>query len=186
LVDLDPTFFRKWGVERLVAKFVQSSGARGVTTEGAGDFAQWVEPHLRAMGLLAARLVGPDERDDVVQEALTRAWRKRDLFDAERGTSRAWLLAIVADRAHRTRRRPWRRIVGGGVEVSVDAPDAGRVDVERAVSLLPPRMRLAVDCVYFVDLTIAETALVMGVSEGTVKSTLFDARARLRDVLEVS
>ena len=47
-------------------------------------------------------------------------------------------------------------------------------------------MRLAVDCVYFVDLTIADTATVMGVSEGTVKSTLSDARERLRVMLEVT
>ena len=51
---------------------------------------------------------------------------------------------------------------------------------------LPRRMRLAVECVYFVDLTIADTAAVMGISEGTVKSTLSDARARLRTMLEVS
>ena len=33
---------------------------------------------------------------------------------------------------------------------------------------------------------LADTAVVMGVSEGTVKSTLSDARARLREMLEVS
>jgi RNA polymerase sigma-70 factor (ECF subfamily) len=36
-----------------------------------------------------------------------------------------------------------------------------------------------------VGLTIAETAVVMKVSEGTVKSTLADARAKLRSRLEV-
>jgi RNA polymerase sigma-70 factor (ECF subfamily) len=44
---------------------------------------------------------------------------------------------------------------------------------------------LAVDCFYFVGLTVSETAAVMGCSEGTVKSTLSDARARLRAALEV-
>lgn len=168
-----------------MAKRAESSGTGVVTVDEAGDFAEWVEPHLRAMGLLAARLAGSAERDDVVQDALTRAWRKHEQFDAERGTPRAWLLAIVADRARRTHRRPWRRSVVLR-DVSVPGPDGLGVDVERAVARLPPRMRLAVDCVYFVDLTVAETALVMGVSEGTVKSTLFDARARLRELLEVS
>ena len=65
-------------------------------------------------------------------------------------------------------------------------PDASMIDLERAVAKLPARMRLAVDCVYFVDLTVADTAAVMGVSEGTVKSTLSDARARLRALLEVT
>ena len=59
---------------------------------------------------------------------------------------------------------------------TVGALDASAVDIERAVASLPPRMRLAVDCFYFVGLTTAETAVVMHVSEGTVKSTLSDAR----------
>jgi RNA polymerase sigma-70 factor (ECF subfamily) len=137
------------------------------------------------MGHLAARLAGPTDRDDVVQEALTRAWRKRDQFDPLRGSARSWLLAIVADRA----RRSWRRPAHAAAEVAmgfVAGTDDARLDLERAVERLPSRMRLAVDCVYFVDLTITDTAAVMGVSEGTVKSTLSDARSRLRAMLEES
>jgi RNA polymerase sigma-70 factor, ECF subfamily len=149
------------------------------------DFAEWVEPHLVSMAFLAARMVGASDRDDVVQEALTRAWRKRHTFDSSRGTARAWLLAIVADRASRLRQRrkpalPLPR------EEATAAVDGSSVDLERALDELAPRMRLAVDCVYFVGLSVAETAAVMGIAEGTVKSTLSDARARLRQVLEVS
>ena len=46
--------------------------------------------------------------------------------------------------------------------------------------LLPRR-----DLSYSIAKTIAETAIVMNVSEGTVKSTLADARAKLRTRLEV-
>jgi RNA polymerase sigma-70 factor (ECF subfamily) len=60
-----------------------------------------------------------------------------------------------------------------------------RLDVEFAVARLPPRQRLAVDCFYFAGLSVADTAAVMGCSEGTVKSTLSDARERLRPLLEV-
>ena len=59
-----------------------------------------------------------------------------------------------------------------------------RVDVEYAVASLPPRQRLAVDCFYFVGLSVTETAAVMRCSEGTVKSTLSDVRQRLRPLLE--
>lgn len=156
-----------------------------VTVSDAESFEEWVGPHLGAMGHLAARLVGPAERDDVVQEALLRAWCKRGLFDATRGSARSWLLAIVADRARGSWRRRRRALLVTNGQV-VAGPDGVMVDLERAVAKLPPRMRLAVDCVYFVDLTIAETATVMGVSEGTVKSTLSDARDRLRVMLEVS
>ena len=64
-------------------------------------------------------------------------------------------------------------------------PSDDHVDIERAVQALPARQRLAVDCHYFAGLSVAETAAAMGCSEGTVKSTLSDARARLRPALEV-
>ncbi|HYU03225.1 MAG TPA: sigma factor-like helix-turn-helix DNA-binding protein, partial [Jatrophihabitantaceae bacterium] len=59
------------------------------------------------------------------------------------------------------------------------------LDVERALVHLSTRQRQAVDCLYFVGLSVAETAAVMGCSDGTVKSTLADARAKLRILLEV-
>jgi RNA polymerase sigma-70 factor (ECF subfamily) len=65
-----------------------------------------------------------------------------------------------------------------GVDVTPD------IDLERAVGRLAPRQRLVVDLHYYVGLDVAETAIVMGCSEGTVKSTLSDARARLRTMLE--
>jgi len=48
-----------------------------------------------------------------------------------------------------------------------------------AVRQLPDRARTAVALRYVADLTEREIAEVMGISRGTVASTLFDARARL-------
>jgi RNA polymerase sigma-70 factor (ECF subfamily) len=145
------------------------------------QFGAWVAPHLRAMSLLAARLSSDAERDDVVQEALVRAWTKRGQFDPLRGTASAWLLAITADRARRARRgrRPLLGVLPGRVRAIDDD-----LDLADAVARLSNRQRLAVECFYFVGLGVAETAAVMGCSEGTVKSTLSDARQRLRKVLE--
>ncbi len=153
--------------------------------DSAEAFAAWVRPHLPAMARLAARLACDADRDDVVQEALTRAWGKRRQFDAERGTPPAWLLAITADQARqaRRRRRPFLSLID--VAARVRSTD-DRVDVEYAVARLAPRQRLAIDCFYFVGLSVADTAAVMRCSEGTVKSTLSDARKRLRPLLEVS
>ena len=158
---------------------------RATAPDTAEAYADWLRPHLPAMARLAARLAPDADRDDVVQEALARAWRKRHQYDAARGSPSAWLLAITADQARqaRRRRRPLTRFadVPGRIRSSDD-----RVDVEYAVASLPQRQRLAVDCVYFVGLSVAETAAVMRCSEGTVKSTLFDARQRLRSILEVT
>ena len=77
----------------------------GAAPADAGAFADWVGPHLPAMARLAARLAPAADRDDVVQEALVRAWTKRRLYDGDRGTAAAWLLAITADQAAKARRR---------------------------------------------------------------------------------
>lgn len=143
----------------------------------AADFAEWVRPHLPALGRYATRLVGPADRDDVVQDALERAWRKRRTYDESRGSAQAWLLAILHDRARRfrTRRRSTLELVEGS------ATDRyGDVDLEQAVSGLPARQRQAVELHYFVGLDVATTAQVMGCAEGTVKATLHQARTRLR------
>jgi RNA polymerase sigma-70 factor (ECF subfamily) len=150
------------------------------------EFSDWVAPHLASMGFLAARLVGPADRDDVVQEALARAWQKWATFDATRGAPRSWLLAIVADRSRRLlRRSDPKREAWFDMRDAAAPIDGTRVDLERAIAGLPARMRLAVDCFYFVGLTTTETADVMGVTDGTVKSTLAKARAQLRALLEV-
>jgi RNA polymerase sigma-70 factor (ECF subfamily) len=149
------------------------------------DFAEWVRPHLPAMSRLAARLAPGCDRDDIVQEALVRAWRKRRLFDPDRGTASAWLLALTADRARRARTR--QPVVLELTDVAgAPARDDAVLDLGRALDRLSPRQRLAVDCVYFAGLSVAETAAVMKCADGTVKSTLSDARARLRTALEVS
>ena len=149
------------------------------------DFAEWVRPHLPAMSRLAARLAPGCDRDDIVQEALVRAWRKRRLFDPARGTASAWLLALTADRARRARTR--QRV---SLELTDVAAAPGRddevLDLSRALDRLSARQRLAVDCVYFAGLSVADTAAIMKCAEGTVKSTLSDARARLRTAMEVS
>jgi RNA polymerase sigma factor (sigma-70 family) len=136
------------------------------------------------MRLLVARFASESDADDGVQEALIRAWHKRDLFDGRRGTPAAWLLAIAADQARQIarRRRPTTRIAS--VPATVRSTDES-IDVEVAVAGLPPRQRLAVECFYFVGLSVAETAAVMRCAEGTVKSALSDARHRLRPLLEV-
>ena len=87
------------------------------------------------------------------------------------------IVANEARRAHSRKRRPLAVPLCG-------ASEDGSIDLEAALGDLAPRQRLAVDCHYFAGLSIGETAAVMRCSEGTVKSTLSDARARLRDYLE--
>jgi RNA polymerase sigma-70 factor (ECF subfamily) len=154
----------------------------GAKAPDADDFVLLALPHVAAMTRLAARMCGAGEADDIVQEALIRAWRKRSRFDAKRGTLLGWLLAVTADQARRWRVRAYRPTA----ELrDVPAPTAGDdLDLEIAIERLPRRQRHAIDLYYFVGLSTAETAEAMRCSEGTVKSTLSDARGGLRGFLE--
>jgi RNA polymerase sigma-70 factor (ECF subfamily) len=169
----------------------QTAAGGDAPPEPAG-FAEWVGPHLAAMARLAARLAPTADRDDVVQESLVRAWVKRRQYDPGRGTPGGWLLAITADQARKARMRSRprteliddRRVAGNDPPVpSPDAAAAASLDLDRALRRLTGRQRLAVECFYYVGLTVAETAAVLRCAEGTVKSTLADARGRLRALL---
>jgi RNA polymerase sigma-70 factor (ECF subfamily) len=142
------------------------------------DFGSWVAPHLGAMASLAGRLVGPADRDDVVQESLSRAWKRWPTFDPARGTAQVWLLAIVADRARRNARQQGRRAKPALLERSPGYE--ADLDLAEALRGLSRRQRLAIELYYYLGMSVSETAEIMGCSQGTVKSTLADARARLR------
>ena len=153
-----------------------------VADGSADDFAAWVEPHVPAMARFASRLVPSADRDDLVQDALVRAWRRWSTYDGRRGTPLPWLLAIVADqgRRGRLRSRPTLPVPDPGLHVELAPAD---LDLERAIATLSPRQRTAVDLYYFVDLDVATIAAVMGCAPGTVKATLSQARARLHELL---
>ena len=158
--------------------------------DASTSFDEWVRPHLLAMYRLAARLVSVPDADDVVQTSLLRAWDKRDQYDEKRGTASQWLLAIVVDQSRAARRSHARRAdVIGQVPPTAGAASGSedlavrRLDIEAALNTLTRRQRVAIELHYFVGLTLEETAQVMGVRLGTAKSTIFDARARLRALL---
>jgi len=143
-------------------------------------FADWIRPHWDGLAQLARRLAPPAEWEDVLQEALSAAWRKRGQFDERRGTARNWLLAIVADQARKGRRRMrWLSHVAD--DAYEDEP--ADPDLDRALAQLAIRQRTAVVLHYYLGLPVADVAAVMSCAPGTVKSTLSDARTQLRRAL---
>ena len=148
----------------------------------SADFEQMVGKHVASMRrLVAMGGVGADS-EDVVQESLLRAWTRLSTFRPERGSLRVWLLAITADqvRRRRTRTPSWRLV---SLEIGHDRvgpmDPVADMDLRDAIDALPRRQRQAVLLFYYLDLSIAETGVLMNCSPGTVKSTLSDARTNL-------
>lgn len=165
--------------------------SRNAVNDGApsrsDDFAEWVRPHVATMRRYAAVLDPARDPDDLVQDSLERAWARWETYSSERGSARTWLLAILADRARRSRVRSQRlNLVDLDPDLAAEQASTDRselLDVRRAVEQLPSRQRHTVVLFYYVDLTVAETAAALGCSAGTVKSTLSDARANLAKLL---
>ncbi|WP_375498623.1 RNA polymerase sigma factor [uncultured Jatrophihabitans sp.] len=160
-------------------------GAPAAPSIRRDSFEAFVAPHWAVMVRLARRL-GAAEWEDVAQDALALAWRRFDSFDPARGTARTWLLMLVHDQAGKSvrRRRPHLQLT----DVSAVNPHPAwelRVDLQRAIAELTDRQRAVVELHYFLDLPVSDIAAVLGIAVGTVKSTLSDARRKLRDRLEV-
>jgi RNA polymerase sigma-70 factor, ECF subfamily len=147
-------------------------------------FDRLVEPHLR-VALGAARLITGDEADaaDAVQDALLRAWLALPaLRDPEFFV--AWFRRIVIRSAtHFVRRRTVR-------EVRLEADVADRADaleremdrrrLARAFSRLAPKDRVVLTLHHYWQLPVAESARILDVPEGTVRSRVHHALKRLR------
>lgn len=160
----------------------------GSERASAEQFAAALRVHLPVVLRVAQRFAPAGDAEDVAQEACLAAWRYRHRFDPDRGTFRAWLLAITFRESCKAGGRQNRRgelFLRLRVTARVDpASGSGDQVLEEAIAHLSRRQRDVVELHYFVDLPVAEVAEVLGISAGTVKSTLFDARTRIRDYLQ--
>jgi RNA polymerase sigma-70 factor, ECF subfamily len=158
-------------------------------------FEEVMLPHLDDAYTLARHLVR-DEHDaqDVVQEAYLRALKYFRTFRG--GDGRAWLLAIVRNRAHtwhRSRRADAvttefdEKVHGGdrsapGAEAEVRRGEA-RETLWQALEQLAPEFREAIVLRELQGLSYKEIAQVTGSPLGTVMSRLARARQRLLEAL---
>lgn len=147
-----------------------------------------VVPHLRAF---ARGLCGrPDMADDLVQEALLKAWAAQERF--EPGTSmRAWTFVILRN-AYLTdmRRNRFRGEYDEGVAERILTAPAGQEeplhlsDLHRALLTLPPERREALLLVGAGGFSYEEAANICGCAVGTIKSRVGRARAALSSMME--
>jgi RNA polymerase sigma factor (sigma-70 family) len=139
--------------------------------------------HGYALSLLGDRAGA----EDVTALAFERLFRARGRLDASRGTPRALLFTIVRnaalDELRRRRRQPLAEpsqespaVIGGEAE-EVDR----RESVRQALASLPPRDREIVLLKFHGQLSNAELAQALGISESNAGTRLHRALARLRE-----
>jgi RNA polymerase sigma-70 factor, ECF subfamily len=145
----------------------------------------------------ALRVLGDDSAaQDVVQDVFVELWAHPDRYDPDAGTLRTYLTVLARHRAVDLIRSELRRIArqerdyrlapapaGGYVGDAVLAAETARL-VRAAVEMLPASQRQVVELAYFEGLTCREVANAVGIPEGTAKSRLRLALAKLETVLD--
>jgi RNA polymerase sigma factor (sigma-70 family) len=174
-------------------------GLVGRAKEGDVEaYAALLRTHAQAARRVAAVVCGAGDADEAAQDAFVKAWYALARF-RDGSAFRPWLLRIVANEARNRRRAAGRRTGyelrfaadrSAGDGVPVPSPEAAvvaattRATLRAALAELPPRQRDVVTCRYLVGLSEQETAQVLGLARGTVKSRAARALARLRADLD--
>ena len=162
-----------------------------------GDTSAWEPLILANQGAifrLAYLLLGDaDDAEDVAQETFLRVWKHLRRFDPTRPL-RPWLLTIAANLARNRRRSAGRYFAAlrrafnneplqpGVEENHAQVTEAG--ELWRAVQNLQMTDQQIVYLRYFLELSVAETAEVLQIAEGTVKSRLNRALEKLRVIID--
>lgn len=147
--------------------------------------------YVRARGpvlLRTARSLTPNPADaeDLLQTALAKTYQAWDRIDDKRAVEGYVRRTLINTRTSQWRRRRVDEYATDELpEAQQPAADpaeeqAVRDAVWRAVRRLPPRQQAMVVLRYYEDLTEVQTAEIMGVSVGTVKSAVSRALAKLR------
>jgi len=135
-----------------------------------------------------------DTAEDIFQEVFIKVNANLGEFRGE-SSIKTWLLRITVNACKDFLKSAYtRRVTMFSEEEEENIPAADMAEeierkqdgeqIRKALLLLPEKYREVLVCLYFEERSVAETAKVLGISEGTVKSRLSRARDKFRVILE--
>ncbi|MFB9298773.1 RNA polymerase sigma factor [Kibdelosporangium philippinense] len=155
------------------------------------------ERHIQAVWNYCYRLTASQSlAEDLAAETFYIAWRKRSEVTLVRDSALPWLYTVAANLVRTERRRLGRfsravrrvqlEVVPDHADLVIDQlADTQRLrEVLQAIAKLPRAEHRAVQLCLLGDVSTADAAEVLGVTESTVRANLTRARARLRATLE--
>ena len=148
-------------------------------------------PWLRVR--LSRRCADPDVVDAAIQDTFLALWRDAHRYRETGADPAAWIWTIAIRRLVSALRGPGHRWLGEGTppvqEATAPSPEElvllriEHGDLGAALNRLPPELRAVIQATAVDGLTVREAARLLGVPEGTAKTRLMRARARLRELL---
>ena len=163
----------------------ESSAVQEHPSADDDGFVQWAALRRRRLRRTAYLLCGDwSAADDLVQESLVRVyrhWRRIASGDPD-AYARKVLTSVFIDE----RRRPWRRETATATLPEISGSDEPPIIVGpllEALRAVPPRQRAVLVLRFWEDLSVEQTAQLLGCSTGTVKSQSARGLVRLRELL---
>jgi RNA polymerase sigma factor (sigma-70 family) len=177
----------RWAEQVLVERL--SRGDETALADLYDSYAGFV--YALAMRVVASRPAA----EDVTQDVFVFLWEHPERIEPGRGSLRGFLGTLTHRRAVDIVRREEarkRREERAGPADAMPAPDATeavihsdtRGKVRTAVDLLPEAQRRAVELAYFHGYTYRQVAAALGIPEGTAKSRMRLALARIAEILQ--
>jgi RNA polymerase sigma-70 factor (ECF subfamily) len=179
---------------------VDGTDALLVARIAAGDdlaLAEVYDATARAVFAVAVRILAdPGAAEDVVQDVFVQLWTHPGRYDPTSAPLRTYLLVVARHRAvdvgraearRAARQERHHRLTPRDAEpLPAEAAEAAEVSrlVQDAVQRLPADQRRLVELAYFAGMSYREVAAAEGIPEGTAKSRLRAALARLQAVLD--
>ena len=145
-----------------------------------GRHAAWLQLRLQR------RCADADAVSDALQDTFVAVWRKPGRYDGS-GEVAAWLWGIAIRRLiDSLRRRPRGLALLGREEAEPSAEEQVLLGIEHgdlagALNRLSPELRAVVQATVLDGLTTSESAALLGIPPGTVKTRMMRARAQLRE-----
>ncbi|MYZ39217.1 MULTISPECIES: SigE family RNA polymerase sigma factor [unclassified Streptomyces] len=156
---------------------------------GFEEFEEYVRTRHEALLRSARRLVpDPIDAQDLLQTALARTYGRWDGI-ADKSLADAYLRRVMINtrtewwRARKLDEVPTEQLPDASVEDGTEQ-HADRALLMEILGILAPKQRSVVVLRHWEQMSTEETAAALGMSAGTVKSTLHRALARLRHELE--
>ena len=141
--------------------------------------------------VVAGRIVGQRDAEDVVQDAFLQIWQQARSFDPDRGSARGWIHTVVRNRARRLRRTGLRHYaIDDQVLLAIyDVLDSTQDSkphlseesaLRRYLAKLDPKKRASLILAYVDGCTHREIADQLGVPIGTAKAWIRRSLIALR------
>jgi RNA polymerase sigma-70 factor (ECF subfamily) len=162
-----------------------SAPARAAASRPDESFDEFYRGQVDAIyRALAVTLADRELAREAADEAMVRAyanWSRVETYDSPAG----WAFRVGLNWATSRRRRSRREVpLNEFIGAPVDPPDPATVQALEALGRLGLAQRAVVVCRVLLDLSTVDTAEVLGIAVGTVKSRLARALADLRTSLE--